>query len=234
MPVEREDTGTDAPRFAHTLSDLKRRGCALLVVGTVPNDMYDRASQQMLGDDRAEAPRRRLVVAGDGTAAARLAATGPTTPEYARIVARDAVDGDVATPSDAAVESAAAAKVHHVDASLHELGSTLTQVVDQFEAAAGGLDPAELRVAFDSLPALAEEYDEATLFRFLHVLTNQIRARNGMAHFHLPGSVDDRTIRAFEPLFDAVVELRGRGDELQQRWHFVDGDFVSEWLAVVE
>jgi hypothetical protein len=241
MPVESgEDTGqdADATEFARALNSLKRRGSALLVVGTVPDEMYQRASRQMLGDDRAGEPRRRLVVADDPAAGERLSTTGPTTPEYARVVARDTAARSAAAASaggaDPTLSTPGVAKVHHVDSSLGELGTTLTDVVEQFDAAAGGLAAAELRVAFDCLSTLVAEYDHETVFRFLHLVANQVRARRGMAHFRLPRAVGDRSVRTLEPLFDAVIELRVDGGDLQQRWHFVERPFVSEWLTVPE
>jgi hypothetical protein len=53
-----------------------------------------------------------------------------------------------------------------------------------------------------------------------------------MAHFWLPRELDDEAVRVLEPLFDAVVELRLDGTELQQRWHFRDVDLTSEWLVL--
>jgi hypothetical protein len=243
MPAESgDDSGhdADATRFARELNSLKRRGSALLVVGTVPDEMYERASRQMLGDERAADPRRRLVVSDDPSVGERLSWTGPTTPEYARVVARETSARSTATAaasagaSDPTLGATGAAKVHNVDSSLDELGATLTDIVEQFDAAAGGLAAAELRVAFDCLSTLLAQYDEQTVFRFLHVLTNQVRGRKGMAHFRLPKPVDAQSVRALEPLFDAVIELRVDGGELQQRWHFVERPFVSEWLNVPE
>lgn len=238
MPLESGDgtgPGSDATQFPHALDGLEQRGGALLVVGTVPNEQYERVSQHLLGDERPAAPRRRLVVADDSTAKERLARTGPTTPEYARAVVREGVPESVRgqpTAADRQPEPTGGARVHHVGPSLDELGLTLTDIIDQFTAAADGLSAAELRVAFDCLPELLAQYGEETTFRFLHVLTNQIRARGGIAHFHLPEPIADRSIRALEPLFDAVIELRVRDDELQQRWHVLGEAVVPEWSAV--
>ena len=229
------ETGEDAEatRFARALNDLKRRGSALLVVGVVPDEMYERVSQRMLGDERAVDPRRRIVVS-DVPVDDRLATTGPTTPEYARVIRRDTAARSAVAATQTGPQSLSpdAPKVHHVDSSLGELGTTLTEVIDQFDAAAGGLEPAELRVAFDCLSTLAAEYDEETVFRFLHIATTQVRSNTGMAHFRLPKRVDARDVRTYAPLFDAVIELRVDGDELQQRWRFVDRSFDSEWLSV--
>ena len=81
---------------------------------------------------------------------------------------------------------------------------------------------------------LDAEYDPETVFRFVHIATNQIRGRTGMGHFRLPRDVDERPVRTYAPLFDAIIELRVDVGDLQQRWHFVEESFVSEWLTVPE
>ncbi|MFD1633816.1 hypothetical protein ACFSBJ_08730 [Haloplanus ruber] len=39
-------------------------------------------------------------------------------------------------------------------------------------------------------------------------------------------------VRLFQPLFDATVELRVDGGDLDQRWHFRDRNLTSDWLPV--
>lgn len=119
-----------------------------------------------------------------------------------------------------------------VDGSVAELGVEIADAIEQFDAVAGGLAPAELRVAFDCVAPLLSTYGERTVFRFLHLFANNVRLVGGMGHVRLPKPLESETTRLLEPLFDAVVELRLDGTEAQQRWHFRDADVTSEWLPL--
>jgi hypothetical protein len=123
-----------------------------------------------------------------------------------------------------------AAKTTQIDEGLDELGVAISRSIAEFEAASDGLAPAELRVAFDCLPSLTERLDDEPLFRFLHLLNAQVRSVDGMIHVWLPQPRTARLVRLFEPLFDAVVELRVNG-MLTQRWEFRDSDVSSDWFG---
>lgn len=244
-----------ATSFARALDELEERGCALLVVGSVPEETYARMSAKMLGDGDASNRRRLVVTPGPGLSHrdVRLANVSRRTPEWTRIVqyearARSSVTavgtgGSAASSPDFPTNALAdadgragadardpLAKV--VDGEITELGSEIATTIAQFEGIASGLAPAELRVAFDCLPALLSEYGRETVFRFLHVLGNDVRSVDGMGHFWLPRNRDAETVRLLEPLFDATVELRLDGRELRQRWQFRDANLSSEWLSV--
>ncbi|ELZ26182.1 hypothetical protein C474_20816 [Halogeometricum pallidum JCM 14848] len=247
----------DAPGLAAALDGLKQRGSALLIVGSVPADVYRQVSVRMLGDGDA-APRRRLLVtnATDDERDSRLDGVERRTPEWTRIVrfaapsrgSAAASSGQTSTVSPAEPETATNSNresesdadtdaggdpvAHCVDGDVTELGAEVTKTVEQFDAIAGGLTPAELRVAFDCLPVILAEYDLETGFRFAHILANHVRAVDGMAHFWLPRERDDEAVRVLEPLFDATVELCLDGTQLRQRWHFRDRNLSSDWLTL--
>jgi hypothetical protein len=176
----------------------------------------------------------------------RLEAVPRRTPEWTRIVEFEAparstaaaVCTDDSTTSPAGPESPAESApardplANRVDGDVVELGREVAKTIAQFDSIAGGLSPAELRLAFDCLSVILAECDLETAFRFSHVLANHVRSVDGMAHFWLPRELDDEAVRVLEPLFDAVVELRLDGTELQQRWHFRDVDLTSEWLVL--
>jgi hypothetical protein len=123
--------------------------------------------------------------------------------------------------------------IRYVDeCNLSNLGIAISEEINAFEARQAELEPAELRVCFDSLRPLVEEYNEEAVFRFLHVLAGRIRSVSGMGHFHLPVPFDDEQTRTFVDIFDGVIELRKRGDELVHRWHLQDSDLTSGWLPV--
>ncbi|MFB6122155.1 MAG: hypothetical protein ABEJ78_01680 [Haloferacaceae archaeon] len=226
--------GTDdrAVSFAHALATLKEQGSALLVVGSVPDEMYDSASTRMLGDPGVDDPRRRLVVttrSGYQSATDKLRSTGPLTPDFARLVTRDSpARGAAATPA----ETGTLPKTHVVEGGVADLGTTLSDVLEEFDLFANGLEPAELRMAFDCLSTLLTEYGRKSVFRFLHVLTTQVRRIGGLAHFRLPRDSSSELVRLFSPLFDARIHLRLDGSQLKQQWHFRDRDLVSDWLPL--
>jgi hypothetical protein len=234
------DAGTES--FVDALAALKRQGSALLVVGGVPEEAYHTASRVMLGDGDTASPRRRLLVTpgphGRDTVD-RLRATGPVTPEQTHVVtcadgARGVVadastDEPFASPATWIPDAAGPYAKTGTDGALGELGTAISRSIESFREVSGGLEPAELRVAFDCLPSLTERFDDETVFRFLHLLTGQIRGVSGMLHVWLPESRDARMVRLFEPLFDAVVELRVNG-RLAQRWEFRDASVSTDWF----
>jgi hypothetical protein len=223
----------DGVSFAHALATLKEQGSALLVVGSVPEELFADASATMLGDPSADPPRRRLVVTPEPNrvdAVRRLRETGPLSSEYARLVTRGEAARSAAT-ADHSLDQVSP-RTHVIDGSIHELGATIAEVIDEFDLFAGGLAPAEFRMAFDCLPTLLSTYGRETAFRFLHVTIAQARAVSGLVHFRLPRTLDSEVVRLFRPLFDATVELRLEGGGLDQRWHFRDRDLTSDWLPI--
>lgn len=219
--------------LGEALSELKRRGSVSLVVGSVPHESYVRVSRCMLGESDGGRRRRRLLVVPEQdreSAVRRLRPTGPLDGTHAAVVAcngtaRGAAAG--ATPADEDRPS-----VRRVDGGLDDLGVAITDVVEQFEAASGGLAPAELRVGVDPLPdRLAAGATPAT-FGFLHAFTHQVRRADGMGHVRLARERDDPAVRTLAPLFDALLELRLDGRRLEQRWHLQDRDVVSDWIEV--
>lgn len=219
--------------FAHTLDTLKQNGSALLVVGSVPDEAYLSASRQMLGDPAADPPRRRVLVVPEseaGRAADRLGEA--VSSNWTRFVRYGS------TTRSAAVESAGPTgtidwhRSWSVDASIVDLGTAVSGVIEEYDRAAGGLEPAELRLAFDCIPALLGDYPREAVFRLLHVLTAHVRWVSGMGHFRLPRARESELARLFAPLFDATIELRFADGELMQRWRFRDTDLVSDWLPL--
>jgi hypothetical protein len=251
---------------ATALDDLKSRGSALLVVGAVPEDVYNRISACLLGGS-SEMDRRRLVIEQGPSSETRFDRIDRWTPEWTRILSFDVAarrsttdvsgatgagdrfgpDGSSGYPSPTAPPTPTSDSASFdayggvrtpddvtvtVEGSITDLGVAIGTAIREFDAVAGDLDPAELRVAFDCVATLLSEYDRQTVFRFLHLLANDVRTVEGMGHVRVPESLDSEIVRLLAPLFDAVVELRLDGREPQQRWHFRDADLTSEWLPI--
>lgn len=226
----RDENSAEIPEtaavFTRALAGLKRRGSNFLLVG--PEPAMEQACERFLGDATAE-PRRRLFVR-----------TGGNCPHaYGMANANNAVNVKVI---EQATETRSTATVsnseNHVDKtvldteSLATLGIEISKAIEEFEEEGGPLMSSELRVCFDSLTSLADEHDNETVFRFLHVLTGRIRNVNGMGHFHLPVEMDSTIVRTLLPVFDAAVEVRTTGGNVEQRWHLVRQDVTTEWLTL--
>lgn len=72
----------------------------------------------------------------------------------------------------------------------------------------------ELALAFDSISSLLMYADEAPVFRFLSVLTGQIRQSNGVGLFTLDeGCHEPEIVNTLGQLFDGRIELSEDGTE---------------------
>jgi hypothetical protein len=219
-------SGRDGPAAAFTefLAELKERGSLLLLAGPAQHTAVFRACSRLLGES-AET-RRSLFVQAGGACSHRVPQSTSTPGESAR-----ALHYRTATRSAAASHPGGRADVRTVDGDLDALRAEIATEFDRVDAAAGGLDPAELRVCLDSLDALLATHDEDRVFRFLHGLSGSVRDERAMCHVHLQTGVDAEQMDVMEPLFDAVVEVRDAGRP-QQRWCVPDEGFSTGWLAL--
>lgn len=70
-----------------------------------------------------------------------------------------------------------------------------------------------ITVCFNDLTTLLQYTDLQTVFRFLHVITGQVRTADARAHYHLnPLAHDDQTLNTLLQLFDAAIEFDDTGD----------------------
>lgn len=216
MGVESEG---DTVRFTQTLASLKREGANVLVTGDDADAAHDRACEELFGDRLAD--RRRAVVS-----------TGPMgtaghgfSPDDAERIEYEAATRSTASASSEPDFSA------DVVRDLTSLSGAIDDAIADADRAVGGLSAAQFRLCVDSLGPLLEVHDEGSVTQFLRAVTGDVRAVDGVGHYHLSVSPDAEMIQTLEPLFDAVIELRANG-EPQQRWRLVDEELETEWLPL--
>lgn len=224
----RTDHGSGVPdsaTFAQTLSELKRKGSNLLLVGESESAAHRTACRRLMGFD-GDDPRRRVYVLTRG---AEGCAAVPESASTASVGSTHLVrheDADAPEPIAPTVEEAV------VDNDLlSALGTTVLGTVDGIEDETQ-LDPGELRLCLDSVRPLLQHHRSETVFRLLHMVTSRVRQSTGMGHFHLRLDHENDYVRLLEPLFDATVEVRVDDGAVEQRWHLRDSEVTSDWLEL--
>ncbi|WP_276254092.1 DUF7504 family protein [Halomontanus rarus] len=218
--------------FAQALGTLKQKGSNILLVGSGASEAHGATCRRLLGDTNDhERSRYRLFVVTERPCCSHESeeerAHGDDADENSttRVITRSA-DDRKRTEAHSSAESVVGTEL------LSPLGSEIIETVNEFDEAANGLEPSELRVCVDSLVPLLTEHNSENVFRLLHVLTLRIRQANGMGHFHLPIDADHDAVNLLEPLFDAVVEVRSHDGVPEQRWHLRDQRTTSDWIRL--
>jgi len=209
----------DTVAFTRTLAALKREGSNVLVIGDDVGAAQHRACSKLFGVRVVD--RRRAVVsttAGD-VAGHQHSPDTVTWIEYS------------APTRGASTATRDAEPTTGVKHDLASLGEAVNDAIYDADRAVDGLAPAQFRLCVDSLGPLLEAHDERAVFRFLHAVTDDVRAVDGMGHYHLSVPPGAETAQTLEPLFDAVVELR-HDDGPLQRWRLVDENLETEWLPL--
>jgi hypothetical protein len=217
-----ETTDRVPEAFADELEALKRRGCALLLVGPAAGATR---CETLLGDDDRE--RERLVV---DTARARDPSPGDDSPlvhagasNVRSAGVMSTTPGDVSSTETPDLDADDERETSGLDAVADEL----IDRIDRLDAE--GLKTSELRVCLGDLGTIGSDRS-GDLIAFLDATIERIREAGGMGHLHLS---DTSPLRAtIEPLFDVTVEVRPVPDGRQQRWLLHEADLDSGWVAV--
>jgi hypothetical protein len=204
---------TDA--FTQSLASLKRQGCSLLVAGPVRDGTHLQLSRRLLGEE-GSVTRRRLVVITDCNGSGNRRPDGSVDEDTYRVIDR----------RPAMRSAASCASPSSVDISTLERDTI--NVIDDFDAAANGLAPAELRVCVDSLRPLVERYGWDGVKPFLATVTERVHETHGMGHIHYPVDLDCVTVTELFPMFDIIIEVQPG----KHRWHLLDDDIRTDWLQV--
>lgn len=232
---------TGSSEFAAALSRLKQRGSALLVVGNVTQEVHQLACRQLMGD--LSMHRQRLFVTTDGSSTGvRSAIAGETKHrnhviEYSmncRSAAESGVQNEVPMDTGIDAELDAEAASYTSAGSPSDLAAAIVHNIQYIEREAEPLAQGELRVCIDSLSPLIESNRREIPLRLVRYTAIVTQRRQGIVHAHLPVSPDTELTYLFEPLVDAVVELRIADGSPQQRWHLIDDRMTSDWTELNE
>lgn len=217
--------GGDVRAFRSGLRELKREGCALLVVGHVHGELLDAVSARLLGDVGGSRDRTRLfglLDRGLGRVATRLSLAGGAAPGPHRVVTT--ADERTAVVDWAGIDRDDVTRVPDVAGFVEALPAAIDDA-----AGRGGFAPGELRVCVDSLrplvraPAVSET-------AFVGTVREAVRSHRGMAHLVLPARPDGDLAASLAPAFDAVVAVRTRDARREQRWHLRNVDYRTAWM----
>lgn len=219
--------------FNQALQRLKQQGCSLLVVGSVPDSVLATASRQMLGDPNLRRDRLFVLTDADTSSVRRqLPATDPhSVSRTTKII--NHMPSARTTATQTGTEGVQITEEFVYDENLDVLCEAVKHAIAEFEGREGNRDPGRLRLCLDSLTPLVDRYDHDLSFHFLNQLTTAIRGARGMGHFLLPVDRDARSVDRFQPLFDAIVELRiVNGSSEQERWHLPEEGVVTDWMPL--
>ncbi|NUB90495.1 hypothetical protein HTZ84_15515 [Haloterrigena sp. SYSU A558-1] len=230
-------SGSGDEQFTAELSQLKRRGASVLVVGAVRTEQRQEVSRRLLGQTTSQ-PRRRVLVSttGESHTMSHLADGDDAESATTALVNYETQSrGAAAANNDS--QSMESVSVQSDDspttaATLADLGIAVSDAIEEFERDATSLAPGELRIAVDSLVPLLEEYGAERVFKFAHLTNGRTRDADGMIHYHLPLDRDSDVVSVLTPVFDIVIELRDRNGLFQERWTINDGDYSSGWLSI--
>ena len=238
----------DAEAFSRKLASLKRDGCNVLVVSDAAG--RDTACERLLG--APELDRRHVFLATSSDVGTILDRHAPRRTDANSVGVVDATPGSYTRSTTAATTNADAlaggptASPALSDESWYERIDDLTEFEALLAAARDALDrvagdadtPGEVRFCVDSLDPLFDaatrgDADEEAMFRFLHVLTSNVREVDGMGHVHVSADVDGRRLATFQPLFDATIRVEtDETGTVSQRWTLHDSGYVSDWFEL--
>lgn len=223
----------DPIEFSRILSNLKRQGSTLLVIGSVPQTVYTSCCRRMMGDTAAHI-RYRLFVFTDKEPSSipprDPELTSPTDSEKVKVI-NHMVNPRSTTNASMHPDQQDDFIVNVDSTDLKTLRTRITDAIAGFQQDSGGLDPAQLRLCFDSLLSILSDYEDEDILRLLYQLRNHIREVSGMGHFHLPVECGSGKVDFIVPVFDAVVELRLRDEQLEERWHIPEKEGSSNWIT---
>ena len=213
------------------LGRLRRTGGNILVTGSVPEDILDQLSVQLLGEHSLD---RSFFFAQYGKSAKgaqrRLSQNGAPA-ENAYILTYEAGAYTRSTTQSYPNQSNQT-NVSSVIGTLQDFQVAIREKILNLQERWNGFDPGELRFSFDSLRLLLEEEDTEDARQFIATVTKTVEDANGFGHYLLPDTYYSDTVQAVEPTFNVVIELQVSVNGLEQRLHLHDTDHTTKWFPI--
>lgn len=231
---------TPKTAFEQKLTDIRRRGCCVLVAGHIDPCTAARASNSLFGEEPASTtgvPARKRV----------LALTDRSHLQASRHLPGDApLQNDRHWVANIEQETRCAPIASDPDVSLaapgngiSELSDLRTEVqnaIDYYARESGSeFEAGELRVGLNSIAYLFEEYGFTAVQRLIRDIKHEMVDHHGMAHLVCPCDdtslgVDDLDSLFDDGLVDIVVRVRRKRDDLPPEEQFLIPGFGRlEW-----
>ena len=213
------------------LGRLKRTGGNILVTGSVPEDIRDQLSVELLGEHTLN---RSLFFAqyGKSVESAQMRRSRNGAPaENAHILTYEAGAYTRSTAQSHANQPHQE-DVSSVIGTLEEFQVAIQEKILDLQERRNGFDPGELRFSFDSLRLLLEEEDVEDARQFIATVTKAVKDANGFGHYFLPDMYYSDTVQAVEHSFNMVIELQVSVHGLEQRLHLHDTDHTTKWFPI--
>ncbi len=212
-----------------SLAALERTGAALLVVGPVPEQEFDRAASALLGGPEEKRWPVFVLHGRDVETASRRLSMADASPETATVLdhrARARSGATAATGDGGGADPLP---------SVIPVAEEMDALPDAVRETVGGPEtttPGELRLCVDSLDAMIEVSGVDPVRDALEPISETVREHRGVGQFLLPGDADDEAVRRLAPAFDAVVTLRTGDAGVEQRWRLTGTDHETSWFPV--
>ncbi|WP_458206095.1 DUF7504 family protein [Haladaptatus sp. NG-SE-30] len=185
------DTG-DVSAFQSHLGTLRQRGSNLLVTGEVSQGVANRASQTLFGDEAHDRKRvLALTDAGVDTADDHFQSGVGCDDDSVWLIDRG--NRRRAVPQSA---TGADTELPPLDGQngIRELREEIVTAIGFYDDAAGGVEPAAIRLGINSLNYLVDEHELVAVKRFLRSVGALMKGVHGMGHYHLSMPDDAETV----------------------------------------
>ncbi|RRJ31841.1 DUF7504 family protein [Halocatena pleomorpha] len=225
------ETAQNRDLFAVELMGLKRRGCCVLVTGSVSERVRAAQSRRLFGESDTSRQRILIFTEQASSPTAQYLPDGiPSTHPSVRILDYTDLVADMAGDISSSQQSLA-----DVDPDTPESMTGLCvllcdPVCDAVPS--DSLPPGELRLGITTLGTLVETDGLSATRAFVRSIRSDILAANGMGHFHFPDDPDPELLAALDPVIDIHIELRQSDDVPEHRWHLLGTEHSTGWLRL--
>lgn len=214
--------------LATYLAELKQQGSSLLITGDVTPSARAYVSRQFMGETGVYPVRRRILLSAGvekSDIEQYLPPSVTSAERQVRIVHADSSARSAAVTTDTPIGTGAG-----LEQLRDEVTDVLSDLRSQYDHDGAGI----LRLGITSLLPLLHQTSEPAVAEFCQLLSAEIQASRGIAHYHLPVPSDDPLVDTFTPTVDAQIELRDRDGIVDHRWDVLDDAFddKTDWMTL--